>query len=82
MSSPLLERVRTIAADVLQIPANQITPHSSTENSEAWDSVNHLNLILAYEQEFGIQFEPEEIDKMVSIEQIVNMLENKLNSRS
>ena len=82
MSSQLLERVRGIAADVLQLPATQITPEASTENVESWDSVHHLNLVLALEQEFDLQFEPEEMDQMHSIAHIVNVLENKLNHRA
>ena len=82
MSTQLLERVRSIAADVLQVPTAQITQHSSTENVESWDSVHHLNLVLAFEQEFDLQFEPEEMDQMHSISHIVNVLENKLNHRS
>lgn len=80
--SALFERVRGIASDVLQVPANQITQQSSTENVESWDSVHHLNLVLALEQEFDLQFEPEEMDQMHSIEHILNVLENKLNHRA
>jgi acyl carrier protein len=79
MSSPLFERVRGIAADILEVRPNQITPQSSSENIETWDSVHHLNLILAFEQEFGVQLEPEEIDQMISVEQITRILEQKLN---
>ena len=79
MISPLLEKVRGIVADVLQVSPNQITPQSSTENMEAWDSVHHLNLILAFEQEFGVQFEPEEIDQMNNVGRILAVLEQKLN---
>ena len=82
MSSQLFERVRGIAADVLQVPAPQLTMESSTENVESWDSVHHLNLVLALEQEFDLQFEPEEMDQMHSISHIINVLENKLNRRS
>ncbi len=82
MSSHLFERVRGIAADVLQVPVTQITLESSTENVETWDSVHHLNLVLALEQEFDLQFEPEEMDQMHSISHIVNVLENKLNHRA
>ena len=82
MSSQLFERVRCIAADVLQVPATQLTQDSSTENVESWDSVHHLNLVLALEQEFDLQFEPEEIDQMHSLSHIVNVLENKLNHRA
>jgi acyl carrier protein len=82
MSSPVLERVRGIAADVLRIPASQITPQSSPESIEAWDSVQHLNLVLALEQEFGVQFEPEEIDQMSNIDRIRSVLETKLSPAS
>jgi acyl carrier protein len=77
MTSPILECVRGIAADVLQVPARQITPQSSTETIGSWDSVHHLNLILALEQEFDTQFDPEDIDKMTSIERIVDVVANK-----
>lgn len=79
MTSPVFERVRGIAADVLKLPANKITAQSSPENIESWDSVQHLNLILALEQDFSVQFEPEEIDQMSSIDRILNVLQSKLN---
>ena len=78
MTSPVFERVRGIAADVLKLPANQITAQSSPENIESWDSVQHLNLILALEQDFSVQFEPEEIDQMSSIDRILGVLQSKL----
>lgn len=77
MTSPLLDRVRTIAADVLQVPASQISEQSSSQNISTWDSVHHLNLVLALEQEFNLQFEPEEIDQMNSIQQILAVLGGK-----
>ncbi len=82
MNSPLFERVRGIAADVLQVSGNEITAQSSTENVETWDSLHHLNLVLAFEQEFGVQFEPEEIDQMNSVQRIVAVLAHKLNHHS
>ena len=81
-TSPLLEKVRGIAADVLQVGTGEITPQSSTETIEGWDSLRHLSLILAFEQEFGVQFEPEDIDSMNSVERIVGGLEAKLDHRA
>ena len=77
MTSPLLDRVRNIAADVLQLPPSQISEQSSSQNITTWDSVHHLNLVLALEQEFNLQFEPEEIDQMNSIQQILAVLGGK-----
>ena len=78
MTSPTFERVRGIVADVLRVPADQISRQSSPETLATWDSVQHLNLILALEQQFTLQFEPEEMDEMSSIDHILAVLERKL----
>lgn len=77
MPASLLERVRGIAADVLEVPAAKINPDSSPETIDTWDSVHHLNLVLALEQEFNLQFEPEEIDQMKDVQHILMILEQK-----
>jgi acyl carrier protein len=78
MTSPVFERVRAVASDVLKIPVAKITPESSNETVEGWDSVQHLNLVLALEQEFSVQFDPEEIDEMNSVGKISEVVQTKL----
>lgn len=78
MISPTFERVRGIVADVLRVPTDRISRQSSPETLATWDSVQHLNLILALEQEFTLQFEPEEMDEMSSIDHILAVIERKL----
>jgi acyl carrier protein len=81
MSSLLLDRVRGIAADVLEVPLAQVGLNSSPETIATWDSIHHLNLVLALEQEFSMQLEPEEIDQIGSIESAVAIIGTKLNAR-
>ena len=78
MTAPLLDRVRGIAADILQVPVAEVGPDSSPENIATWDSVHHLNLVLALEQEFNLQFEPEEIDQIGNVGQIVALVSRKV----
>jgi acyl carrier protein len=73
----VFDQVRTAAADVLQVPPAEITEATTPEQIETWDSVQHLNLILALETQFGVEFEPEEIEQMKSIGKIVSLLESK-----
>ena len=70
-------QVRDITADVLGIDAGRITAESAPENIEIWDSVQHLNLVLALEERFGITFEPEEIEVMKSAGSIANLVYQK-----
>lgn len=74
MTSIVFERVQRIAADVFSVPIAQINAESSVDTLEAWDSLQHLNFVLAVEQEFGVQFTPEEIEKLISVNTMVEML--------
>lgn len=77
MNAQIFDRVRGIAADVLQLDPASVTPDSSPQSVETWDSVQHLNLVLALEEQFGIQFEPEEMDRMKSIGAIADLVGRK-----
>lgn len=71
------EELRGIAADIFQVGPNRIHRQSSPETIESWDSLQHLNLILALEQKFGLEFEPEEIERMTSLDAIHSLIEEK-----
>ena len=49
----------------------------SQMNCEQWDSMNHLNLVVELEIEFGVSFEPEEIARMVDFKAVCEVLKMK-----
>jgi len=71
-------RVRAIMADLFQVDAAALTPESSRDTLGAWDSANHLTLVLALEEEFGVSFDVSEIESMFSLKDILSVLEGKL----
>ena len=60
---------------VFGIPAEQVTPSVSCDTLKAWDSVNHLKLILAVEKAFGIRFKTAEIPNLISAHRIQEALD-------
>jgi acyl carrier protein len=50
-------RIRRIMADILNIDAGRIDDGTSMDSVEGWDSANHISLVLALEEEFGIAFD-------------------------
>lgn len=72
------EQIRTMASDIFGVPADKITPASTPETIETWDSIQHLNLVLALEEKFGLQLSPEEIEQMKSIGDVIKLVEGKL----
>lgn len=78
MNPPGFDRIRRLVAHVLELPEEQLDRSSSPETVETWDSIQHLNMVLALEQEFSLQFTPEEIEQMLSLELIALLVEEKL----
>jgi acyl carrier protein len=81
LTPSIFEQVQGIASDLFGVPASQISRESSMESIESWDSTQHLNLVLALEERFNIQFSPEEMEQMRNIGSTVKLVENKLENR-
>jgi len=75
LTASTFERVRNVASDIFGIPADKITAESSPESIENWDSMQHLNLVLAIEEKFGVQFDPEDIEEMKNIGAVAKLVE-------
>jgi acyl carrier protein len=74
----IFEEVRMMASDLFGTPTQRISVDSSPETIEGWDSIQHLNLVLALEERFRVQLSPEEMEQMHTMGQIVKLLESKL----
>jgi acyl carrier protein len=75
LTASTFEQVRSVASDIFGIPADRITAESSPETIENWDSMQHLNLVLAVEEKFGVQLDPEDIEKMKNIGAVAELVE-------
>jgi len=73
-------QVQQIASDIFGVPASKITADSSPETIETWDSIQHLNLVLAIEEKFAVQLSPEEIEQMESVGAVSTLVQKKLQS--
>jgi acyl carrier protein len=75
--SSSLARLQRIFADLFTVPERDIVPSTSPETLELWDSLQHLKLMLAIEQEFGVQIAPKDMEQLISVEQIATYLDRK-----
>ena len=58
-------KIRDLFATILQVAPDDISDDSTPDTIKTWDSLNHINLIVAFEAEFSIDIEPEEIQGMM-----------------
>ena len=61
-----------IASDVLKC---EITMDSDMNNTDTWDSLAHLELIMAVEEWFNTNFDTKKISTLTSMEAILDELE-------
>jgi acyl carrier protein len=78
MTAEVEGRVRAVVADVFGLDPGDVGARTSPDTVDAWDSLQHLNLVLAIEEEFDVQFGDAETTELVSFPLIVTILHEKL----
>ena len=52
---------------VFELSVDQINEESSSDTIELWDSLKHMNLVFALEEEFKIEFTDNETLEMITL---------------
>lgn len=71
------DKLRQIFAQVLMDQPENIAESTSQDTHSNWDSLNHLNLVMSLEAEFGVKLEPEEVMSIRSFADALSVLRAK-----
>ena len=84
MSASSLDRVAKVFAETLAADPGSITRETTPDDVEKWDSLGHMNLVAGLEEEFGIQFEIDDVMEMIDVSKILEILAARgaMNGRS
>lgn len=74
----LLEQIQIIFRDVLDDEEIVLSEETTAEDVEGWDSLTHIQLIVAIEKQFKIRFTSREILSWKNVGELVACLEAKL----
>lgn len=74
------ERVRDLIVEQLGVNSDQVTPIASFVDDLGADSLDTVELVMAFEEEFGIDIPDEDAEKMASVNDVIKYLEE--NSKS
>lgn len=73
------EELTTLFLDVLSLDALNLNDATVASDVENWDSLNHINLIVAIEQKFKVSFTTREVKKLKNVGEIVDLVISKIN---
>jgi len=73
------EKFKEIIVDRLGVDPNEITPEASFIDDLGADSLDTVELVMAFEEEFDIEIPDEDAEKLTSVGKALEYLESKLN---
>ena len=73
--SDVLERVKKVVVEQLSVDASAVTPEASFTADLGADSLDTVELVMAFEEEFGCEIPDEEAEKIQTVQDAVNYIE-------
>jgi acyl carrier protein len=71
------ETIKSIMASVFRRDLSEIGTDASPDTIDTWDSLGHMRLIVALEEEFGVSFTDDEIPEMLNYDLVLATLRSK-----
>lgn len=74
----IYERLNEVFRDVFDDEEIMVNADTTADDIEDWDSLEHINLIAAVEQEFGIKFSMGQVVSMKNVGEMVSIIESNI----
>ncbi|WP_461833301.1 acyl carrier protein [Desulfothermus sp.] len=76
--SELLEKIKKIVSEQLDVDPEQVVPEASFVDDLGADSLDLTELIMAMEDEFDMEIDDEEAQKLRTVQDVINYIESKV----
>jgi len=70
----ILDRVTAVVRDQLDDEAIVLTMDTDAKSVEGWDSLAHVRIMIATEQDFGIEFATSDIENLGNVGDLVRLI--------
>ena len=78
MDKEIYERLNNVFRDIFDDDSIVVTKDTTSNDIEDWDSLEHINLVVAVEQEFGIKFNMNEVTTMKNVGEMVEIIKSRM----
>ena len=73
----MLEKMKEIIADQLSVDADSITEASSFKEDLGADSLDLFELVMAFEEEYGVSIPSEELENMATVGDVIRYIQEQ-----
>jgi acyl carrier protein len=81
MKNEIMQRITEVFREVLGDENLEIRRDSAAGDVEEWDSLSHINIVLAVEAEFGVKFALGELEELMNVGNMADMVEGKIGDK-
>jgi acyl carrier protein len=78
----IMEVLTGLFREILDEPALVLREDLTAADVENWDSLNHIDLIVAVERRFGVKFTTREVNSLKNVGELAALTQMKLGARS
>ena len=72
------DQLNKIFHDVFDDDSIHVTDDTTAKDIEEWDSLNHINLIVAVERSFRIRFTTREVNNLANVGEFIALIRSKV----
>ena len=72
------ERLNKVFQDIFDDDSITVNENTTSNDIEDWDSLEHINLVVAIEQEFGMKFNMNEVTTMKNVGEMVDIILSRI----
>ncbi len=77
----VMERINRIFRDNFDDESLVIVDETNAEDIEDWDSLEHINLVMAMEKDFGLKFSLKEVGELANVGEMADLILRKLEKK-
>lgn len=78
----IYDELNAVFRQVLEDDSIELTPSTTADDVEGWDSMSHILIVVELEKRFGVKFHAAEMEELKNVGELASLLQAKLAKRS
>lgn len=74
----IFDKMEEIFTDIMDLKDIKLNDETSADDIEEWDSLSHIQIIVAIEKAFGVKFSSQEMITWKNVGDMVDCIQNKI----